>query len=165
MLRLALPLLQFHQYQGATNDCGPFTVAMVVNALTGAEVRGADVARAMNRPRLRGGIPVVRRIPGWATFPWGLADELERHHIPARWRFGATETHLRAALAEGRCALPIFGELRPLWAHVRLVAEYDPERGWGFVDAAHPQPEVVWDNPIRFAGWWRNYGNLLVETL
>ena len=117
MFELTPPPTQFHQYQGQTNDCAPFTVVMVINALTGANLRGADVAREMNRPRLRGVIPVVRRIPGWATFPWGIVDELERHHVRSRWRFGATDIDLFAALREQRLALPIFGERWPLWAH------------------------------------------------
>ena len=165
MLQLSIPLTRYHQYQGPTNDCAPFTVAIAVNALTGAHLNGADVVRAMDRPRLRGVLPVVRRIPRWATFPWGIVDELERNHVRARWRFGADEADLLRALAEDRLALPIFGAWRPLWAHVRILVAQDEVRGWGFVDAGQPGPDVLWEASARFARLWRNYGNLLAETL
>lgn len=167
MLQLATPILPFHQHQGQTNDCAPFTVAMVINALRNENLSGAWLAQEMNRVRLspRGiPLPVVRRIPNWATFPWGIVDELARHHIRARWRLGASENDLVAALRENRLALPIVGERQPLWAHVKIIVAHDPARGWGFVDAAHPRAEIVWDSPQRFNLLWNNWGRLLVET-
>jgi len=159
-------LTAYHQYQGRTNDCAPFVVAMVVNARRGTQLSGAQVARAMNWPRRWLGplpLPVIRRLPNAATFPWGIADELKRNGITARWRFGARESDLLNALQAGRLALPIIGGFRPLWAHIKILVAHHPEHGWGFIDPAHPRPEVTWNTPGQFARWWRNWGRLLVE--
>ena len=148
-------LLKYHQYQADTSDCAPFTVATVINAIRDqALLEGAVVAREMNGPRLRRWgplpLPVVRRIPNSATFPWGIADELERNGIACRWRFGANREDLRRALQENRIALPIVGEWIPLWAHVKILAALHPNDGFGFVDAANPKAEIVWQNESLF---------------
>ena len=168
VLQLSLPLTRYHQYQAQTKDCAPYTVAIVINALKGKNLVGEAVAREMNRPRWSKGlipVPVVRRIPNWATFPWGIADELGRHGVRACWRFGAREEDLLTALKDDRIALPIIGAFRPLWAHVKILAAHDPAQGWGFLDPAHPRPEITWDSPNLFALLWGNFGHLLVETL
>jgi hypothetical protein len=167
-LQISFPIVQFHQPQGQTNDCAPFTVAIVINALTGENLSGARLAQEMNRVRLspRGlPFPVIRRIPNWATFPWGIADELGRHGLRARWRLGASENDLLTALRENRVALPIVGSLAPLWAHVKILVAHEAARGWGFVDPAQPRAEVIWDSPQRFALLWGNWGHLLIETV
>ena len=66
-------LRRYHQFQGQSNDCAPHTVAIVVNALKGQEMlKGDEVAKEMNKPSLRFGLlPLIRRIPNSATFPWG----------------------------------------------------------------------------------------------
>ena len=173
-LRLRLPLEQYHQYQALTNDCAPFTTAIVANTLTGKNLQGLELAEEMNRPRLAPGpipYPVIRRIPNWATFPWGIADELRRQGVAARWRFGAQEADLRGALEENRVAMPIIGELMRwrdgrlrLWAHVKPLFAFDPAQGWAFVDPASARP-VTWQGPAEFADLWRSYGHLLVETI
>ncbi|MBI5080755.1 MAG: hypothetical protein HZB17_05550 [Chloroflexi bacterium] len=96
-------LLNFHQWQGKSNDCGPFTTAIVLNTFRGEKIfDGKTLALEMNCPRLRwhGLLPliVVRRIPNWATMPWGIADTLTQHGVRARWRFGATKDDLLNAL-------------------------------------------------------------------
>jgi len=169
------PLERYHIDQGDTDDCGPHVVAMVVNYWHGSAILPADeVAREMNRPRLGAGFPplVVRRIPNWATFPWGMADMLRRHGLPVRWRFGADEGDLHRALREDRLALPIFGE--PLrregwrwtgWAHIAIACGWTPDddRYW-FVDSSHSA--VPFGRPgDEFLGLWRNMRGLLVETL
>jgi hypothetical protein len=142
----------------------------VINTLRQANMKdGAQLAQAMNRPRLRWWgpipIPIIRRIPNWATFPWGVADVLQANGIACRWRFGAAPADLQRALAEGRVAMPIIGEWQPLWAHIKPLAAYHPEHGLGFVDPAHPKPELLWHNETAFLKLWKNYWNLLVETL
>ena len=166
-------LLNFHQWQGKSNDCGPFTTAIVLNTFRGEKIfDGKTLAQEMNRPRLKwyGLLPfiLIRRIPDWATMPWGIADTLTQHGVRARWRFGATKDDLLNALNQNRVAMPIIGEInlpRKLWAHVKPLAQYDRQSGFGFVDPAHPTAEIVWQNENEFAGLWRNWRNLLVETL
>lgn len=165
--------LPHHQFQGQTNDCAPYTLAMVINTLTSQHLDGAQLARAMDRPRWRtwGRVPypILRRIPHNATFPWGLTDELHQHHLRAHWQFGAQIVDLITTLQTGRIALPIIGGLILhrwpfLWAHVKILVAYHVERGWGFVDPAHPRAEITWDSPTTFARYWGNTGHLLITV-
>lgn len=166
-LRLALPLEHFHQSQGPSNDCGPYTAAIVINALTGAAVDGARLAEEMDKPRWPGWplpLPVIRRIPRWATFPWGMVDVFQQYGLKARWRIAAGEHDLVLALRQGRIAMPTIGTWRPLSAHIKPLAAYHPELGWGFVDPAGP-PGLSWQSPQSFRREWRPWLGLLVETL
>ena len=163
-------LLKYHQHQGQTNDCAPFTTAMVINAVRDEkQLDGVELAKEMNWPRARWWgpipIPVVRRIPNWATFPWGVADVLKAHAVPCRWRFGAATGDLHRALADGRVAMPIIGEWKPVWAHIKPLAAYQPPHGFAFADPANASPGLVWQNEADFLRLWKNYGNLLIETL
>ncbi len=164
------PLVEYHQFQGPSNDCAPHTVAIVVNAYKRQKfLEGDTVAREMNQPRLRlRPLPlVVRRIPNWATFPWGIVDALRENGIRARWRFGAGPADLLKALDEGRVPMPIIGEIKVpgTWAHVKPLAEIDSGRGYGFVDPAHPVAEITWQPKGDFERLWNNLWHLLVETL
>jgi hypothetical protein len=167
-------LASYHIRQGDSNDCGPHVVAMLVNFWQGQDLIDASaVARAMNRPILRPGWPplVVRRIPNWATFPWGITDMLASHGVPARWRLRASEDDLQRALCEDRPALPIFGE--PLrrkgwrwtgWSHVAILSGWDPAvNAYWFVDSAR---EFAPSSRTRenFLRYWSNLGNLLIEV-
>lgn len=163
-------LLRYHQYQGQSNDCAPFSAAIVINTVRDAVVAsGRQLAQDMNRPRVgRLGplpVPVVRRIPNWATFPWGVADVLRQYSVACRWQFGASPQTLRRALAEDRIVLPVIGEIRPLWAHMKPLAAVDPAAGWGFCDPAHSGAELVWQADADFLRQWGNYGRIIVETL
>ncbi len=158
-------LLAAHQWQGQTNDCAPYAAAILLRGLLGLNISGAQLAAEMNRVRWVGPFPLVRRIPNWATFPWGVVDVLRRYGVPARWRLGARPEHLRQSLQRGHVPMPIFGQWRPLWAHIALLVGYDAQRGWGFVDAGHPRAEVLWTPDARFRTWWRAYGRLLVTAM
>ncbi len=173
--RHAREIASYHVNQGRSNDCGPHVVAMAVNFWHGrAVLDAAEVARAMNRPRLGIGFPplVVRRIPAWATFPWGIADVLRANDVPARWRARASEDDLRRALAEDRLLMPIYGE--PLrrrglrwtgWSHVAILCGWEPaeERYW-FVDSSRATAPTSRPR-AEFLRLWGNMGRLLVETL
>ncbi len=167
-------LASWHIAQGSTNDCGPHVVTEAVNFWKGEALLSADdVARSMNRPRVGMGLLplVVRRVPNWATFPWGIADELRVHGIPARWQLKASEDDLQAALREDRLIMPIFGE--PLrrqglsftgWSHVVLLEGWDPatETYW-FVDSARTSAPTSRPR-AEFVQLWGNMGRLIVET-
>jgi hypothetical protein len=127
----------------------------------------------MNRPKLQSGWPplIVRRVPNWATFPWGISDMLTAHDVPARWRLRATEDDLHRALHDDRPVLPIFGE--PLrregwrwtgWSHVAILTGWDPAVGaYWFVDSART---VVPSSRPRddFLRYWDNLGRILIEV-
>ena len=163
----------YYASQGDSNDCGPHAVAMTVNYWHGeARLDASTLAREMNRPRFQRGFPpiVIRRVPGWATFPWGMVDALRQNGVAARWRFMASEDVLRRAISEGRPVLPVFGE--PLrrdgwrfagWGHVAVLVGWDEVRLW-FVDSSHPGPRFA--RPREdFLRQWRNLGRLVVEVL
>ena len=158
-------LLAAHQSQGQTNDCGPYTTAIVLRALRGIEIPGADLARRMNRPRRRGALLVVRRIPRWATFPWGVADILREHGLDARWRLWTSEVALRRALPTGEVLLPIIGEWFPRpWAHISVLVAWNATRGWGFVDPATSRPVLRWQPAEEFSRQWRAYCRPVVRV-
>jgi hypothetical protein len=159
-------LLQNLQYQGTSNDCGPYTTATVINALRGAHLTGDELAQQMNKPRWRGILPVIRRVPNWATFPWGMSDVFKDYGLQARWWFRVPVSYLRPAIAGGHLLMPISGEWRPKpWAHVMTLVAWDPEKGWGFANTQYSHHHISWQPDLDFQARWDHYGHLLVEII
>ncbi|MBN2305627.1 MAG: hypothetical protein JXQ72_14180 [Anaerolineae bacterium] len=166
------PIEAVHVHQGDSNDCGPHVVTMAINFWHGEQRLDAEtIAKTMNRPRVqRSLIPVVvRRVPNWATMPWGIVDVLQENGIPARWQMRATEEDIQRALREDRLLMPIYGE--PFrrdgwrwkgWSHVALLVGEDADVYW-FVDSVrHNAPT---SRPrAEFLRLWGNTGRLLIET-
>ena len=67
------------QHQGDSNDCGPYTTATILNALLDLNLDGSQLAQQMDKPVWRGPLIVIRRVPNWATFPWGIVDVMREH--------------------------------------------------------------------------------------
>jgi len=155
--------LEALQWQGARNDCGPYTVATVINALTGTNIKAAELAKEMNRPAWRGPLFIVRRVPNWATFPWGMVDVFRQHGLPARWRAFRSEAYLRAALERGDVVMPILGEWRPLWAHVMTLVAWDNNQGWGFANTQYKHHNIDWWDADTVSKQWLNMGRMVVE--
>ncbi len=151
------------QCQGRHNSCGPYTTATVINALCATGLEGAALAAEMNRPVFRGILPVVRRIPNWATFPWGMVDVLRQHGLDAHWRIFAGIGWLRTALQQGSLLMPITGEWRPLWSHVMTLLAWDEQQGWGFANTAHPGRQLFWLDDRTFQKRWKAMGRWVVE--
>jgi hypothetical protein len=161
-LHLRTPVYRYHQHQGDTNDCGPFSVAIAANAVLGEErFDGRTVAREMNRPAVRiRPFPhaILYRVRDGVTFPWGIVHYLRQHGIPARWSPFGTLSRLRRSLVGDQITLVMVAE--PLrwqgrryagWAHVKIPFGYAADRGFVFVDPAlAPDP----DAPDR----WRRHG-------
>jgi len=162
-------VLACHQFQRHSNDCGPFCAAMVIGALTGRRLDPVALAREMDRPRRRailGVLPLVRRWPGSATFPWGMVDVLREHGLRARWRALAGADTLRAGLDAGHLFIPIIGAIRPKpWAHYLVLLAHDPARGWGFADPESREGVLSWRTDERFARRWRTYGRQVIEVM
>ena len=163
-------LLARHSCQGSSNDCGPYAVAMIIAALRGAaEARPPElVARAMERPRPRavlGIFPLIRRLPGSATFPWGVVDIARQAGLAASWRPLASRDRLLACLVRGEVPVVFIGGWRPRpWGHVTVLVAWDAERGWGFADSLSRQAEVLWRPDDVFRRQWRALGQLLVTV-
>lgn len=178
------PLHRFHQDQGTSNDCGPFCIAIAINALRGERALvGSAVAREMERLRWRNGrvpFPVLDKVPGWATLPWGLSDELRRHGVRSRWRLFTRPDRLLDNLRADRITFVAVGEPFRFragrwrgWAHVKLLYAWDPLRGWAFVDpgearrAGNPWSAVGinWQTEEDFRRQWSWMWRFSVEIL
>ena len=177
----------WHQYQGeSTNDCAPFSVAIVANAiLNRPRFDGYAVAREMeklafvNRP-----LPhiALRKVPNWFTLPWGISGYLQSKGIPARLRwFGDVEGLLRNA-RENRLTIVIIGDLlrlRGSYAHAKVLYGFEPpgspmvKAGLYFVDPGIEKdksglprlPEgVFWQDEAEFKREWGNMLRVYVEA-
>ncbi len=157
-------ILNALQCQGERNDCGPFSAATVINSLKETQINALDLAQEMNRPTWRGPLFIVRRVPNWATFPWGIVDVFRQHGLSASWRALATEEQLKTGLGRGDVLLPIVGEWKPLWAHVMTLVAWDAEKGWGFANTQYPHHQVDWWSAVTISKQWRNMGRLLIEV-
>jgi hypothetical protein len=152
------------QYQGTSNDCAPFTTSTVVNTFCQENLVADELAKKMNKPRMRGIKPVIRRIPNWATFPWGIVDVLKDYGLEATWHFRAKPDQLISGLESGQILLPIIGEWRPRpWAHVMTLIAWDSSQGWGLADTQWGKQEIRWIPDVEFQRKWKNYGNLVVK--
>jgi len=157
-------LLAAHACQGESNDCGPFALSMALAALRpDRAVPPEHMVRVMARPRPRailGLLPLVRRIPGWATFPWGVADAARQAGLRARWRVFGTTDALVAALARGEVPIAFLGGWRPRpWGHIAALVAWDGVRGWGFADSLSPEATITWRPDDAFRRRWRALGN------
>lgn len=153
-----------HLSQGSSNDCGPFSTAMILNYLRGMQLQGDELAREMDKLRWGTLLPKIRRIPGSATFPWGIVDVLREHGLQARWSLFSNPEFLRHKLSSGSIVMPVFGERRPLWAHVAILVAYHPETGWGFVDPASDSSHLNWKTDVVFIRQWNALFRIVIEV-
>ncbi len=152
------------QFQGQSNDCGPYTTAIVLNAMLGLNIDAAQLARQMDRPVWRGPRFVIRRVPNWATFPWGIADVLREHGLEASWRFFTPTDRLYEGLEKGYILIPVIGSLKPLWSHVLTLVAWDPQQGWGVANTQFSHHNIHWVGDDYFKSRWNVMLHLLVEV-
>lgn len=160
----ATKMLSALQYQGQSNDCGPYTTATVINALLDLNLDAAQLAREMERPAWRGPFLIIRRIPNWATFPWGMVDVFRSYGLSASWRFFEKPEYLQEQMTGNKILMPIIGSWKPLWAHVMTLVAWDAEKGWGFANTQYQHHEITWLDDSTFRRGWRSMANLLVEV-
>jgi len=148
--RLAMPqpIYRYHAYQGNTNHCGPYCVAIAANSYLGeARFDPLVVARQMNRPLFKvRPLPhwVIARLPNGPSFPWGMATYLTLQGIPARCRWWGDEALLLRNLWAGAITIVFIGNLLRFvdaeyrgWAHAKVLYGFDPARGYAFVDPGY----------------------------
>ncbi len=152
-----------HQYQGRSNDCGPYCTAAVIHTVKRKKVSGVELGQRMAGVKWKGILPKIYRIRNWATFPWGIRNMLKDEHIPARWSvFQKVET-LQSLLSQNVMLIVIVGRFFPSWAHYKILTAYDPNRGYGFIDSAYKTSEVHWDKAELFEKYWKNYGSQIIS--
>jgi hypothetical protein len=157
-------LLAAHQFQGQSNDCGPYCIAIVANALRGPSLDGGQLGQQLNGWVWRGILPKLRRIQDWATLPCGITDELRQHGLKVRWRPFSRAEYLFQSLTQGKALITIIGRWKPLWAHYMVLVEVDPVKGWGFVNPAMMQKKVYWMETEEFLQGWKRFGCQLIEA-
>lgn len=150
----AEPILQNLLYQGDRNDCAPFTVATLVHAFTDQRVNPLKLAQEMNKPVWRGIRPVIRRIPNWATFPWGIVNVLQQYGFSARWRCLIQIEEVIEHLPHPILYLPILLSWHSLWAHVMTLVAYHRGRGFGFANTQLQGAKVDWLEEKQFLKLW-----------
>jgi hypothetical protein len=152
-------------YQGNRNDCGPFTTATVINALRGLNLDALQLSDEMDKPVWRGIVPVVRRIPNNATFPWGMVDVFKMYGLHARWRLFSKPEYLKKVLPQGKILMLILGKWQPKpYAHVMTLVAWDEEQGWGFANTQHNHHNITWFSDEKTIRQWKAMGNLLIEV-
>ena len=149
-------------FQGQSNDCGPYTTATVLKAIRGIELNPAELARRMDKPSWRGPFFIVRRVPNWATFPWGIADILHEYGMKSKWRFFASPDYVFESLEKGDVVMPVIGSWRPMWAHVMTLVVWDPLQGWGFANTQYSHQNIHWLPEETFQRQWRAMGRLVI---
>jgi hypothetical protein len=155
-------LLSSLHYQGQHNDCGPFTTASVLRALRSIHIDPEILARDMDKPVWRGPKFVVRRVPRWATFPWGIVDVLKTYGLDATWRPFASRSYLKRELTSSKVLMPIIGSIIPPWAHVLSLVAWDELQGWGFANTQFDHHNISWLPDKDFGKYWHAMLNLLV---
>lgn len=174
-------LFLWHQYQGEnTNDCAAFCISIVANAfLKEARFEGSAVAREMEKLTLvTRPIPhvTIRKLPNWATLPWGISGYLQSKDIPTKLHWFASTDRLLQNIQEDRFTIVIVGDLLKGWAHAKVLYGHEPtgpqpERGYYFVDPGYPKewsrPQhprgVFWQQEDEFRQQWNNLFRILVD--
>jgi len=185
-----IDLFRWHQYQGEnTNDCGALSLAIVGNAiLNSLHFDGSTVAREMEKPIVVSGpVPhiAIRKIPNWATLPWGISGYLKSKGIPAKLRWLGSTKDLLRNIQEDRLTIVIIGELFQRegfrfttgWSHAKVLYGFEPtgpqpEKGFYFVDPGYPKEwsrplhpsGVFWQDEAEFRQQWSNILRVYVEA-
>ncbi|MEN6300542.1 MAG: hypothetical protein ABFD51_11655 [Anaerolineaceae bacterium] len=158
------PIIESLQYQGHTNDCAPFTIATIIKAFNGIIINGSELARKMDKPIWRGNYLSIRRIPHWATFPWGMVDVFREYGFEANWGFFYSTDKLRQNLENGMISIPVLCSLKPFGAHVMTLLAWHPAEGWGFANTQSFAHELYWVSNRQLMKQWNLSGRLLIEV-
>lgn len=107
-----------YNYRQTINDCGPFSVAAVIRALTTKEIDTSDIVQ-----------DISWRLPNGYTIPWGVEDQLKEHdltmEIPNVKKLNDIEkiTFLKERLSQGYPII-ILGE-RDYYEHYLTLLGFD----------------------------------------
>ncbi len=174
------PIYNYHQYQGKTNNCGPTSLAISMNAFIQEEkFNGEIISNELDHwtkhfPRL-----FIPRISNWATFPWGLVQYLRSQKFPGRWSLSGNSEKLIENINGEIITMVIVGE--PLrwknrkydgWAHIKVLFGYSPGYFF-FIDPAHNknagsshdlQDDGIYrQNEDEFKKLWKNMLKIYIE--
>lgn len=151
-------------YQGATNHCGPYSATTVINTLKNLHLNPETIAQELNKPIVRFFVPIARRIPNSATFPWGMVDIFNQFGIKASWHCFTSFNHLLDDFQKGLILLPVIASLKPFWAHIMILIIVHPEKGVGFANTQIAYPVIDWITEKQFRQQWQLTFNCVVEV-
>jgi len=151
------------QYQGITNNCGPFSTAIALNAyLDTDKYQGEKITQQMNESWRY-------RIPNNATWPWGISHYIRQQGVPARVGLFVSERQLHKTIEQNKVVIVLTGGLETTninilgrefelkikpWGHYKVLTGYDPKRGYQFAD---PQEgKIVFQPRQDFLDEWRH---------
>ncbi len=153
--------INFHQFQGKSNDCGPYSASIVISALKKRILLGKSLSKYFDDYPIQIRFPFFFRIPGWATFPWGITATLKQYGIKSKWRVLIGTADLISELA-ANIVIVLTGSWSPLTGHYRILAAFDSDRGWGFIDPAFPENAVSWQKDSDFLRSWKAMGRSVI---
>ena len=152
-----------HQFQGKTNNCGAFSAAIILSTITPKNIDGSQLADDLNKIRWNGVLPVIRRIPNWATFPWGVLDVFKTSGIRTKISLFTKKEKLVQVINSGNIAITVNGGYKPLWAHYKIPVLYSGDQ-FGFVDPAYSKKQISMQNSDGFYTEWSRYGRIMIEV-
>jgi len=153
-----------HLFQEKSNNCGPFCVAVILKAMRNLETNGIDLSEAINKVRWAGIVPIIRRIPDWATFPWGLVDLFRQYKVKSKWRVFCTKDNLEKIISKGEIAIVLIGSWKQKWSHYKILVSLDHQLGYGFIDPGIEGSYVSWQNEVDFMKQWKFLFNTIIEV-
>lgn len=155
-------LVKAHLFQGKTNHCGPYSAAIVLKAF-GKPVDIDLLANSAIGWKKNKSIPVFRRIPNWATFPWGLVDILRENGFAASWRVLTPKERLMECLLQDIIVIVVTGNYFPLWAHYSILVSIS-EGMVGLVDPANQETAISWLAEQEFMLRWSKLGRTIIQV-
>jgi hypothetical protein len=151
-----------HQFQGKSNDCGPYSAAIAIYALTGLFISGQQIAEDTNRRFISRQPPFLNRIPYNLTFPWGVGAIIKEYHCLAKWFFLYKEKNLIHEIQQPKVIIVIYGQWLPLWAHYAVLAAYHDKLGYGLINPSLPTAKIEWIPRRKFLLQWNSYGRMVI---
>jgi hypothetical protein len=153
--------INFHQFQGKSNDCGPYSASIVISALKKRILLGKSLSKYFDDYPIQRRFPFFFRIPGWATFPWGITATLKQYGIKSKWKILNRKKDLISSLSQN-IIIVLTGSWFPLTGHYRIFAAYDPGKRWGFIDPAFQENVITWQKDTDFQSAWNAMGRSII---
>ena len=152
------PLQKFHQYQGQTNNCGPYTIATILPLFGFEGISGDYLAKHFNQLASINGRYFPGRIGGSATFPFGLVRVLKHYHIYAQWEIFYNRNLLISRIPTNKLQIVLLSDIFKMHAHYLIIVAYDEKLGMGFIDPAFPNSAIHWIIEDTFRRKWGQLG-------
>jgi hypothetical protein len=153
-----------HLFQGSTNNCGPFSAAIILKMFDHPNINGEQISKELGKIHWKGIIPLIRRVPNWATFPWGVADLFSQYGMTAKWRWLCTYSHLIENIKTDKITIVLIGSWLSGWAHYKILVAADTQNGLGFIDPGFKNPQICWQPLGEFLTQWRFFARSIIEV-